>query len=168
MNDAMPVQSKVFLRDYENFMTHMPTAFMNARVAGFSLRSAASLQALISLASIAAVTWTFWRRRDVNLSNALLVTATFLVTPYAFNYDMVVFGWVIIKLMDRNDNEPCDWALMLAVWAIPFATVPLGIAGLPVSFLPLLVFGLRYCSGCEIWRTSPRPQAGTFAPSSPH
>jgi hypothetical protein len=36
VNDAMPVQTKVFLRDYENFMTHMPTAFMNARVAGAS------------------------------------------------------------------------------------------------------------------------------------
>jgi alpha-1,2-mannosyltransferase len=147
VNDAMPVQSKVFLRDYENFMTHMPTAFMNARVAGASLRVAASLQGLISLASIAAVVWTFWRRRDADLSNALLVTATFLVTPYAFNYDMVVFGWVIIKLMDRSDNEPCDWGLMLAVWATPFLTVPLGIVGLPGSFLPPLAFGARL-----LWR----------------
>jgi hypothetical protein len=46
VNDAMPVQSKVFLRNYENFMTHMPTAFMNARVAGAPLWLAASLQGL--------------------------------------------------------------------------------------------------------------------------
>jgi alpha-1,2-mannosyltransferase len=168
VNDAMPVQSKVFLRDFENFMTHMPTAFMNARVAGLSLRSAASLQALISLAAIAAVIWTFWRRRDVDLSNALLVTATFLVTPYAFNYDMVVFGWVIIRLMDRSDNQPLDWVLMLAVWALPFATVPLGIAGLPLSFLPLLAFGLRLLQRMQNLEKTPRLQAGRFAPSSPH
>jgi alpha-1,2-mannosyltransferase len=147
VNDAMPVQTKVFLRDYENFMTHMPTVFMNARVAGSSLPVAAWLQALLSLASIVAVVWTFWRRRDVDLSNALLVTATFLVTPYAFNYDMVVFGWVIIKLMDRADNNAYDRGLMLAVWATPILTVPLGIAGLPVSFLPLLAFGARL-----LWR----------------
>ena len=168
VNDAMPVQSKVFLRDFENFMTHMPTAFMNARVAGFSLRSAASLQALISLAAIAALIWTFWRRRDVDLSNALLVTATFLVTPYAFNYDMVVFGWVIIRLMDRSDNQPLDWVLMLAIWALPFATVPLGIAGLPLSFLPLLAFGLRLLQRMQNLEKTPRLQAGRFAPSSPH
>jgi hypothetical protein len=30
INDAMPTQAKVFLRDYENFMVHMPTVFMNA------------------------------------------------------------------------------------------------------------------------------------------
>jgi alpha-1,2-mannosyltransferase len=147
VNDAMPVQARVFLRDYENFMAHMPTAFMNARVAGLSLTVAAVMQALVSAAAITAVAWTFWRRRDVDLSNALFVTATFLVTPYAFNYDMVVLSWVIIKLMDRNDNSAWDYGLMLAVWAAPFLTVPLGIAGLPVSFLPMLTLGARL-----LWR----------------
>jgi alpha-1,2-mannosyltransferase len=147
VKDAMPVQTKVFLRDYENFMVHMPTAFMNARVAGVPLSVAAWLQALLSLAAVLAVVWTFWRRRDVDLSNALLVTATFLVTPYAFNYDMVIFGWVIIKLMDRGDNAAADYGLMLAVWATPLLTVPLGIAGLPLSCLPMLGLGARL-----LWR----------------
>jgi hypothetical protein len=147
VNDAMPVQGKVFLRDYENFMTHMPTAFMNARVAGLSLPTAALWQSLLSLASIIAVIWTFRRRRDADLSNAVLVTGTFLVTPYAFNYDMVVFSWVMIKLNDRSDNTTWDYALMLAVWTVPFLTVPLGIAGLPVSVLPMLAFGARV-----LWR----------------
>jgi len=147
VNDAMPVQTSVFLRDYENFMTHMPTAFMNARIAGLSLPIAAALQALVSLVSIVAVVWTFWDRRDGDFSTAVFVTATFLVTPYVFNYDMVVFGWVIVKLMDRTDNETADWVLMLAVWATPLLTVPLGIAGLPLCFLPLLAFGARL-----LWR----------------
>jgi alpha-1,2-mannosyltransferase len=158
VRDAMPAQSAVFLRDYENFMTHMPTAFMNARVAGFPLQLAACLQALISLAAVAAIVWTFWRRRDAVLSSALFVTATFLVTPYAFNYDMVVFGWVIIKLMERSDNEPVDWVLMLAVWAMPVLTVPLGIMALPVSFLPLLALGMRL-----VWRNANRPGVGVSA-----
>jgi alpha-1,2-mannosyltransferase len=146
-HDAMPVQSKVFLRDYENFMTHMPTAFMNARVAGLPLSIAGGIQAVLSLASIIAVGWTFWARRDVDMANAMLVTATFLVTPYAFNYDMVVFGWVILTLMEREDNTTLDYGLMLAIWATPFMTVPLGIAGLPLSCLPLLGFGARL-----LWR----------------
>jgi hypothetical protein len=54
---------------------------------------------------------------------------------------MVVFGWVVVRLMDRSDNTAWDWAVMLAVWTTPFLTVPLGIAGLPLSFLPLLAFG---------------------------
>jgi hypothetical protein len=58
-----------------------------------------------------------------------------------------VLSWVIIKLMDRNDNSGWDYGLMLAVWAAPFLTVPLGIAGLPVSFLPMLTLGARL-----LWR----------------
>jgi hypothetical protein len=156
VKDAMPVQTKVFLRDYENFMVHMPTAFMNARVAGLSLSVAAWLQAVLSLSAVMAVVWTFWHRRDVDLSNALLVTATFLVTPYAFNYDMVVFSWVIITLMDRGDNSASDYGFMLAVWATPLITVPLGIAGLPLSCLPMLGFGAKL-----LWRLrNPRDAAG--------
>jgi hypothetical protein len=60
---------------------------------------------------------------------------------------MVVFSWVIIKLMDRSDNNAWDYGLMLAVWATPLMTVPLGIAGLPVSFLPILGLGARL-----LWR----------------
>src|SRR5204863_9336750 len=37
VNDAMPTHSRGFLRDFEHFMVHMPTAFMNMRIAGFSL-----------------------------------------------------------------------------------------------------------------------------------
>jgi len=147
VNDAMPTQARVFLKDFEHFMTHMPTAFMGARVAGFSLTIAAWAQAVVSVVTVIAVAWTFWRRREPDLSNALFVTATFLVTPYAFNYDMVAFGWVVIKLMDRADNDAWDYGLMLAVWALPFLTVPIGMAGLPVAFLPILAF-----AGRLIWR----------------
>ena len=147
INDAMPVQSRVFLREFENFMTHMPTAFMNARVAGLPLPAAAGLQIGVSLAVIGAVMWTFWHRRDADLSNALLLTAAFLVTPYAFNYDMVVFGPMITKLMDRDGNTPLDYGLMLAVWALPVLTVALGIAAIPLSFLPLAGLAARL-----LWR----------------
>jgi hypothetical protein len=102
---------------------------------------------MVSAATVIAVVWTFWRRREPDLSNALFVTATFLVTPYAFNYDMVAFGWVVIKLMDRPDNDAWDYGLMLAVWSLPFLTVPIGMAGLPVAFLPILAF-----AGRLVWR----------------
>ena len=75
------------------------------------------------------------------------MTASFLVTPYAFNYDIVAFGWVAIKLMDRADNDAWDYGIMLAVLAVPFLTVPVGMAGLPISFLPILALACRL-----LWR----------------
>lgn len=162
VNDAMPTQSRVFLRDFEHFMVHMPTAFMNMRIAGFSLTTAAWTQALFSVAAVAAVIWTFWRRRDRELSNALLVTATFVVTPYYFNYDMVVFGWVILTLFKRSDNDAWDYALMLAVWAVPFLTVPIGMAGIPLSCLPAAALGGRL-----IWRIRTADHRSMVTENSP-
>jgi hypothetical protein len=147
VNDAMPTQTAVIFKDFEHYMVHMPTAFMNAKAARLPLSVAISAQALVSAAAVLAVAWTFWRRREPDLSNALFVTATFLVTPYAFNYDMVAFGWVAIKLIERTDNDAWDYGLLLAVWAVPFLTVPIGMAGLPLSFLPMLALG-----GKLLWR----------------
>jgi len=52
---------------------------------------------------------------------------------------------------------------MLAVWAVPFLTVPLGIAGLPVSVLPILAFGARVLWRMASSQMAPRKQlhAGT-------
>src|SRR5262249_9224427 len=85
-----------------------------------------------------------------------LPPASFVVTPYLFNYDMIAFSRVIIKLMDRGDNNASDYGLMLAVWAVPFLTVPLGVAGIPISCLPILMLG-----GGLIWRLwiSAEPQS---------
>jgi alpha-1,2-mannosyltransferase len=153
--DAMPTQTKVVVDGFSHYMVHMPTAFMNAKVAGLSLAAAIWIQAVVSVVTIIAVIWTFWRRRDPDLSTALFVTATFTVTPYAFNYDMVVFSWVIIRLMDRVDNDAWDYGLLLAVWAVPFLTVPMGISDLlPISFLPVLAFG-----GKLVWRLWIQEQA---------
>jgi hypothetical protein len=92
----------------------------------------------------------------------LLVTASFLATPYAFNYDMVVFGWVAIKLMERSDTDAWDYLIMLAVWAIPFMTVPIGMAGLPISVLPMLAL-----TGRLVWRMWQIEQARKDAPGLP-
>ena len=86
-----------------------------------------------------------------------MLTAAFLATPYVFNYDMVLFGPVIARLMDREGNTALDYGLMLLVWALPFLTVALGIAGIPLSFLPLGGLAARL-----LWRLqhSERVQAG--------
>lgn len=141
--NAMPTQSRVVLEGYSSYMAHMPTAFMNAKVAGLPLVAAFGIQGVVSVLTLVAVGWTFWRRRDRDLSLALLLAATFTVTPYAFNYDMPLLSAVIVRLMDREDNEQLDYALMLAVWAVPFLTVPLGMAGIPLSFAALFAFGAR-------------------------
>ena len=144
---AMPIQKRAITEGSGFFVANMPTAFMNMRLVGLPAPVAYTVQAALSAAALVGVAWVFWRPRDPVLSLAFFVSATFLFTPYAFNYDMVAFGWVTIKLMDRSDNDTWDYALMLAVWVLPFATILMGIAALPGSCLPILAFAARL-----LWR----------------
>jgi alpha-1,2-mannosyltransferase len=159
LRDAMPPQRRYAFEGFSNFMMQMPTPFMNAKVAGLPLWACFAVQGVVSAATLAAVIWTYWRRRDPVLSTALFVTAIFTVTPYAFNYDMVVFGWVIVTLVDRDDNTPLDYALMLAVFATPALTVVMGMTGvMPFSSLPLVAFGARLA-----WRMAKKETPLTHA-----
>lgn len=144
---AMPTQGRAITEGSGFFLTNMPTAFMNLRLIGAPASITYAVQAAISAATLVATVWVFWRRRDPVLSLCFFVSAMFLFTPYAFNYDMVAFGWVMLRLIDRPGNEPVDYALMLAVWVVPFATIPLGLAAVPGSFLPILAL-----TGRLFWR----------------
>ncbi len=123
------------------------SAFVNARLIGLRDNWAWALQALSSCCALAAVVWTYWRRRDPVLSAALFVTATFLFSPWMLNYDMVVLGFVVTRLMQRDDNTYLDHGLALAVWTLPILMVPFGSSHIPLALLVLPAFASRL-----IWR----------------
>lgn len=141
--EAAPFQQRVLEYGTGLMLAMMPTAFINARLMGSPLELAWALQALVSVATVAVVIWTFWRPRDPLLSIAILLTGSLLVTPYAFNYDMAALTIVLVKLRERGNNEATDRRLILAVWLLPvammFGLVP-KIAG---SVFVLLAFGAR-------------------------
>jgi len=140
---ALPKQRDILEHASGILPTMVPTPFMNVRVAGLPLSWAWALQAVVSATAIAAVVWTFYRRRDPVLSMALFVTASFLVTPYIFNYDMIVFGWMLAQLRDHEGTRPLDDRLAMVVWTLPVTTMILGLAHIPISFLALAAFAAR-------------------------
>ena len=167
---ALPMQNKAVTDGTGFFIPMMPTVFMNARVAALPLSVGFAMQTVVSIFALAAVVWTFWRRRDRDLSMALFVTASFVATPYAANYDMVVFGWVLLRLMRRDDNTGWDMALMFAVWLLPLVTILLGQYHIPGSALVLLAF-----AGRLVWRldrieaapAADRSRGGRWRPPEP-
>jgi hypothetical protein len=124
----------------------VPTAYFGARLLGFP-QAAGAVQAVFSGFAVLAVIWTFYRRRDSALSIALLVTATFLATPYILNYDMVVFGFVVALLRDRPDNSAADHWLGLAVWTLPASMILIALANIPLGPIVLTAF-----AGRLLWR----------------
>lgn len=140
---AMADETHVILHGAGLFVLMMPTVFMNARAASLPLEVGWVAQGIVSAATVAMVAWAYWKPRDPVLSLALLVTASFVVTPYVFNYDMVIFGWLFARLIARGGNTACDYVLMLAVWTLPVTTIGLGLFGVPGSALVLIAFAGR-------------------------
>jgi alpha-1,2-mannosyltransferase len=106
-----------------------------------------TLQGVVSVLAFAAVVWTYWKRRDPALSLALLVTATFLFTPYILNYDMVLFGFVVALLRDRADNTKRDHQLLIAVWSLPVTMMLSTLVFFPLAPVVLIAFAARL-----LWR----------------
>jgi hypothetical protein len=123
------------------------SVFYGARLVHLPAAVCWVLQAITSALAVAAVVWCYWKRRDPALSLALLVTATFLVTPYILNYDMVVFGFVVARLRERDDNTMADHWLLIAVWTLPVTMMIAAVAWIPLAPVVLIAFAARL-----LWR----------------
>jgi len=73
----------------------------------------------------------------------LFVTATFLVTPYILNYDMVVLGFVVALLRERADNTMDDHWLLIAVWTLPVTMMLAAVVWIPLAPIVLIAFAVR-------------------------
>jgi hypothetical protein len=123
------------------------SVFFGARLVHLPLGVAWGLQGLIAALALAAVVWTYWKRRDPALSLALFVTATFLFTPYILNYDMVVLGFVVALLRQRADNTMRDHWLLIAVWSLPVTMMIAAVGWIPLAPIVLIAFACRL-----LWR----------------
>lgn len=139
------VPQQVWLTETSNGLLYamVGTLFYGARMLFLPLKAAWAIQYAASALAFAAVVWTYWKRRDRDLSLALLITATFLFTPYILNYDMVVFGFVVALLRDRPDNTEYDHRLYIAVWALPVAMMIAGFFWIPLAPTVLIAFAYR-------------------------
>lgn len=72
-----------------------PSTFAAARLLGVPVEAAYAIHGAVAVAAVIAV-WVVWRRKATpQLKGAMLMTATFLATPYAFDYDLVWLAFPI-------------------------------------------------------------------------
>lgn len=143
------------------------SAFYGARLIDLPLRAAWTIQYAVAASALAAVVWTYWKPRDPALSVALLVTATFLFTPYILNYDMVVFGFVVALLRDRLGMTMRDHWLLIAIWSLPVTMMLSAVGRIPLAPIVLVTFAVwlvrRLAQGARNEIRLPAPRA---APAS--
>ena len=133
-----------------------PTTFAAARLLGAPVEVAYVLHGFVALAAAAAV-WLVWRSVAPDpIKAAVLMTATFLATPYAFDYDLVwlVFpiAWLALAGMAEGWRR-WDREVMLATYLVPVVATVL--AGLTRVQVAPLVLGLA----CWVLLGRTRPAA---------
>ena len=129
---------------YQRVHTHMTTLLAAAKIVGLSDGSAMALQLAGALLAGVAVTWAFARNKTSAERTAILVTATFLVSPYTLNYDLMLLMPAAALLYlhpPRSGYRPGERTIYVLLWLIPGFCMGLNAIGLPLAPLIILAFG---------------------------
>lgn len=161
---VLPYQQHVMTFWRGEFLYMMPGVFGVARALGVTPETAFQIQTGVSVLALGALIWALVRVTDP-LERAFAVLAgTFLVSPYAFNYDMGAMSVAAVCLACRARDEDRYGAMAIfGVLAIlPPAVSPLAMQGFPLS--PLLLAAGLGAVAWHVWRPG-RPVAPTTSPS---
>ena len=122
------------------FVRMMPTVYPSMLLAGLGWGTAAAIQAVVALAAVAAL-WKFLPA-DPMRAGLAAATATFLVLPYAFNYDLTVVGIAALIAFYRTgaDASPVARFAPLFAFLLPLLVVSLNKAGVPAGPVLLALF----------------------------
>jgi hypothetical protein len=144
----------------------MPTVFCAVRLAGGGVMVAYGAQIASALLAGAVVIFLWRKKCDLSVRVAALALATFLATPYAWDYDMVVLTFAVAGLAWEGGKAgflPWEKITWLAVVILPLPMMALaklwGLPlGPPVLWLALLLVLRRgLCAG---QKNSAGPEAG--------
>lgn len=131
------------LSSFEGYFTYMMVSVAAAsRTLGVSFPVALAIQGVVAGVVLPIAVLAITRTDDACKRIFVLTTATLLVTPYAFNYDMTAVAVVIVwTLFNRLEWRPAWSTIYLLGWVMPLATVFLTNVSLPVT---PLVFGALF------------------------
>jgi hypothetical protein len=129
----------------KHVFSQMTSLFGAGYVLGLPRGAASALQAAGTVLAAVAV-WVAFRRHPSSVARtAVLVTATFLVSPYVLNYDLLLLMPCVVglfRLGARTGFVPGERILCIVLWLMPLAVMVLNRLGLPLAPLAILLFGI--------------------------
>lgn len=139
VREAIPYGQFV-MTDWEGvFLRMMPGMFGSMRTLGFTPSTAFSVHWTFALIALPFLMWMLVKSREPLQRAFILLAGTFLLTPYAFNYDMGALS-LVAALLALTCAQRSQWAAMVCaalVAVLPGVMTALGMAGAPIS--PLLL-----------------------------
>ncbi|MEX3010851.1 glycosyltransferase family 87 protein [Hoeflea sp. TYP-13] len=137
------LQGDILTRGDGIYTIMMPTVFMSGRELGLPNAISWFAQAVSSLAAVVLTVWALRRPAEPALRLMIICLAVFLVTPYAFNYDMTFLSAALIYYVATRDMSaalPFERLLIGVVWIAPYMILPWGNLGFPV--VPLFLWAM--------------------------
>ena len=127
----------------------MTSVFAGMRLWGLPLDLSYLAQIAVALAVVGSITWLWRSGAGMRLKGAALCLGMLLVTPFAFDYDMMVLAPAIALLAFEGlakGFRPFERVLLAALWCTPiltrniadYARVPLGVLLVLTAFAALL------------------------------
>ncbi len=119
----------------------MPTVFAAARLSSFSVELAQIIQILVGLTMIG-LTYSYWQsKQHIAVKTTFTAAASFLTTPFAFDYDLLILSIAIASLhCNFHENTAPHifffWGLIL--WLLPFVG-PLTAQLLKINLVPIVL-----------------------------
>lgn len=149
------------LQRFDGFYTTMMASVLaSARVFGLPFPAAAAIQVVVAVLVLAVTAVAIRRTADPIARSAVIVSATLLVTPYAFNYDFTALTAVVVWMLCARaaPTETARTALGFAYLA-PILTMDLNALGIGIAPLaPAAVFALGISAA---WRAPAQASAAT-------
>lgn len=129
---------------FERIFMHMTTLLAAARIVGLPPGLAGAIQIAGAALAAAAVWFAFRRHPSSDARTAVLMTATFLVSPYTLNYDLLLMMPAAVAMFRRGVADgfyPLERSVYLALWLMPTFGMLLNRFDLPIMPLVILMFG---------------------------
>lgn len=143
LTQTSPYQRSILEQGSGLFVYMMPTPFMAMRILGTEVSTAYLVQAAVALCVIPCIYALFRERTNRDLQIAALIVAVYLVTPYAFGYDMTALSVAVLWMLGhaaKTGFMPGEKLLLALVWILPIAVMAVNFRGLPIAPLALTGF----------------------------
>ena len=158
VTETMAYQRQVMTDWYGIFLRMMPTTFASVRTLGYPADTAYLVQWPISIAGAVLVFWA-WRRQSDPLQRIFtLVCGTFVISPYAFNYDMGALSAIGAMIVGAQRLKRFTALSVSVVAALAACVTNLGRSNLPIApVLLILAIWALAANGNEAVEPDGRP-----------
>jgi hypothetical protein len=159
------LQTHLLAREHAFFFSMMPTAYSTFWQTFGNMPLAILAQCVCAVAAIFVIVRAAQKAIDWAELGLMTATATFLVLPYAFNYDMGVVGLgAAILLFDRKRQLDL-FERMVALIALGAPVLVLMLSPIAVPILPLSLLGFLWVQARAygVWHREPAPFEAALA-----